>query len=238
MGAKWRLKRIFVDVFLTSLLLLSCSVAFAATQGNATKTVTAQKTPLPEKKLLTRPAPTKRDFGTVWTGWIDSPDVDVNPCPKGADPGERLKVRTDKNGATTRYDVMYRCYLLVPAPKPSTTDYSGRETCGTAWTGWIDSPDADVNPCSKDCEPGEQQIVDANIRNGAAQYNIRYQCYKALPAQSAEQPKVITTPALQITGIQPKVITTPTLQITGIQPKVITTPTLQITGIQPKVITT
>lgn len=93
------------------------------------------------------------------------------------------------------------------APRPAAT----RRNCGTVWTGWIDNPDADVNPCQKGCERGEQQIVDAHIKGGVKQYNVRYQCYMAeaapkpatgssLASQSGTAPATGTTEPRPVSG--------------------------------------
>jgi hypothetical protein len=137
------------------------------------------------KPVAPRPAPTRKNWGTVWTGWIDDPDADVNPCQKGLERGEQRQVKTYKSGDTTRYDVNYQCYLLVPAPRPAVASATPRKSCGTFWTGRIDDPDADVNPCPKGCEPGEQRSISASLSDVGKQYDVNYQCYVAGPAATA-----------------------------------------------------
>ena len=166
----------------------------------------------PIKPVAPRPAPTRRNCGTVWTGWIDNPDADVNPCQKGCERGEQRQVKTYKSGDTTRYDVNYQCYLLVPAPRPAIASATPRKNCGIVWTGWIDDPDADINPCSKGCEPGEQQIVDAHITRGVKQYNVRYQCYVA---EAAPKRATGRSPASQSGTAAPQEITSDRIVMQG-----------------------
>lgn len=131
--------------------------------------------------LITLAAPSSRqNCGTFWTGLIDDPDADVNPCPKGCGRGEQQVVNTHVDGDSTRYEVRYQCYepetpkLMMPPDAPS----SG-ENCGTFWTDWMDTLDADANPCPEKCVRGQEPLVKTARSSDGIVYAVRYQCFQA-----------------------------------------------------------
>jgi len=75
----------------------------------------AEKAPATSSSGSTTRSPQRKNCGTVWTGWIDDPDSDVNPCPQGCERGERQIVKTYQVGDTTQYDVRYQCYQAASA---------------------------------------------------------------------------------------------------------------------------
>ncbi len=56
-------------------------------------------------------APARLNCGTFWTGWVDNPNPDKNPCPANCVRGERLQDKQYSQGATAQYDVQYQCYM-------------------------------------------------------------------------------------------------------------------------------
>ena len=103
---------------------------------------------------------------------------------------------------------VYPSYVMAQTPKPApdsqekkiATDLRAqvpgpgaiivpRSSCGTAWTDWVDDPNADVNPCSASCERGERQMLDSHDVGGRKQYRARYECY--LPRLVVNQPSGI-----------------------------------------------
>ena len=108
-----------------------------------------------------------------------------------------------------------------------------RANCGTVWTGWTEDPDTNVNPCPKNCERGERQLVKSYKRGDKTLYDARYQCYRTAAGATA-----ITTARLVVNGLRPRAITTVPLQMSGSPPKIIVTETLRVSGPRPRDITT
>jgi len=52
-----------------------------------------------------------------------------------------------------------------------------RANCGTYHTGWVDDPEADVNPCPEVCERGERLWVNSQKSGDKTQYDGTYSCY-------------------------------------------------------------
>jgi len=80
--------------------------------------------------------------------------------------------------------------LKVPAIKPPAERASvivvPRENCGTVHTGWVNDPEADVNPCPKACERGERLWVSDWKSGAKTLYDGVYRCY--LPELVVAQP--------------------------------------------------
>jgi hypothetical protein len=72
-------------------------------------------------------AAARQNCGTFWTGWMDNPDADVNPCPKGCVRGERQILNTHKNGDTIEYEARYQCYKELPSGETAAMDHAPRE---------------------------------------------------------------------------------------------------------------
>jgi len=151
--------------------------------GNSLST---QPLPLAPEAAIVLP---RANCGTSWTGWVDDPNADVNPCPKTCERGERQVLNRRKEGKALKYQARYQCYLpqrsvsrKVPGVSMQTEGGKPRANCGTFWTGWVNDLNAKANPCPRDCEPGELQLVDRHLSGNGVQYNKRYQCFKAEPA--------------------------------------------------------
>jgi len=212
----------------------------------------------------------RQSCGTHWTGYVDDPNVNVNPCPTNCERGERQTVNTRKEGGKLKYQARYQCFLpeltiskQIPGVSPQTVGNKPRQSCGTAWTGWLSDLNTTVNPCPRGCEPGELQLVNRSRSGSTVQYDKRYLCYKieqtpAAPstAQSGTKltlPQAEPEPTVGMIEIarksfKPRVITTNPIQLTGTRrppfvPKSLTTAAIQLTGTRrppfvPKVITT
>lgn len=128
------------------------------------------------------------------------------------------------------------------APKDKTTPQPVPlgANCGTFWTGWLDTPDADANPCPKNCVRGERQVVKTHKQGDKTLYDARYQCHRmvthAPPKAEPEvvRTKVIDTSPLKLTGTRfpTRTIDTAPLKLTGtrIPTRTIDTPPLRLTG--------
>ena len=81
-----------------------------------------------------------------------------------------------------------------PGATPSKTP--ARANCGTAWTGWTEDPNTDLNPCPKNCERGERQLVKSYKQGDKTLFSARYQCYRAAAGAPA-----ITTERLAVNGL-------------------------------------
>lgn len=199
----------------------------------------------------------RENCGTHWTGYVDDPKVDVNPCPTNCVRGERQTVNTRKEGSKLKYSARYQCYLpeltvskQIPGVSPQTAGGKPRQNCGTFWTGWQNNLNTNVNPCPKGCEPGELQLVNRHSAGNILQYNKRYLCYKNKQEHSAvTTPQSGTKLAMSHPGqepeggikeipreaFHPKVMTTDPIQILGTRrppfaSKSITTAAIQIAG--------
>ncbi len=204
--------------------------------------------------------------GTYWTGWVKDPNADVDPCPKGCERGKRLRLDEHKSGEATEYQANYECYLpklevVQPVLKARAAGAGPRKNCGTVWTGWQSDPNSAVNPCPANCERGELRRVNRSLTNGKLAYDMNYQCYVKGPEASnlaapqpapepwrgikktpraAFRPQVITTEAMQLTGLRrppfvPVTVTTDAMQLTGLRrppfvPVTITTQPMQLSG--------
>lgn len=127
----------------------------------------------------------RKSCGTFWTGYVDDPNVDVNPCPTNCERGERQTLNSRKEGDKLKYQARYQCYLpaltvskQIAGVTPQTAGSKPRLRCGTFWTGWHNDLNATVNPCPKGCEPGELQLVNRSLSGSTVQYDKRYLCYK------------------------------------------------------------
>jgi hypothetical protein len=89
--------------------------------------------------------------------------------------------------------------LRAQAPGPGAIVVP-RSSCGTAWTDWVDDPEADVNPCSASCERGERQVLDSHDVGGHRQFRARYECY--LPKLVINQPSGVVLNAAD--GAKPR----------------------------------
>ena len=67
------------------------------------------------KKAATSVAPVRRNCGTFWTAKVEDPEVDVNPCPKDCERGERQLVKPYKQGNKMIYEARYQCYFRTAA---------------------------------------------------------------------------------------------------------------------------
>ena len=185
-----------------------------------------EKLSIPEKNLSVQSAKVlplkgpgaivvpRENCGTHWTAWVDDPDANVNPCPANCERGERQVLNSRRSGYSNQYQARYQCYLpeLVVNQPPGAfiqpvTGTAPRINCGTVWTGLMDDPNADVNPCSKGCIRGELQLVKRTNSNGHLQYDMRYQCYQAeaVPAVKNIDPQKIISdvPGPEITLVKP-----------------------------------
>jgi hypothetical protein len=169
----------------------------------------------PANKLSAQPAITpaakgpgaivipRANCGDYHTGWVDVPNADVNPCPKSCLRGEQLSV-DQHPGDSPLYSAWYHCYLpeifvnQSPDIKPLEEGTPPRKNCGTHWSSGVDDPNAEVNPCPKNCERGELRSVSRNIFNGVLRYEMNYQCYVAEP-----HARILTIPTLTLTGSGP-----------------------------------
>ena len=52
-----------------------------------------------------------------------------------------------------------------------------RESCGTAWTGWVNEANPSKNPCPRDCVRGERLKARTYGQGAKMQYDVQYQCY-------------------------------------------------------------
>ena len=52
-----------------------------------------------------------------------------------------------------------------------------RESCGTAWTGWVNEANPSKNPCPKDCVRGARLKARTYGQGAKTQYDVQYQCY-------------------------------------------------------------
>lgn len=52
-----------------------------------------------------------------------------------------------------------------------------RESCGTAWTGWVNEANPSKNPCPKSCVRGERLKARTYGQGAKTQYDVQYQCY-------------------------------------------------------------
>lgn len=52
-----------------------------------------------------------------------------------------------------------------------------RESCGTAWTGWVNEANPSKNPCPKSCVRGERLKARTYGQGAKMQYDVQYQCY-------------------------------------------------------------
>lgn len=111
--------------------------------------------------------------------------------------------------------------------------------CGTYWTGWTEDPNADLNPCPKDCERGERQLVNTSKQGDKTLYAARFQCYRgaATPAVTTEtlevhglRPRRIATEALRVEGLRPRQIVTEALVVSGPRARIVETPALEVRG--------
>jgi hypothetical protein len=118
-----------------------------------------------------------------------------------------------------------------PGATPSKTP--ARANCGTAWTGWTEDPNTDLNPCPKNCERGERQMVKTYKQGDKTLHSARYQCYRGAAGTPA-----ITTARLVVNGLRLRSITTAPLQMSGVTPKNITTGALRMSGPAPRDIAT
>lgn len=118
-----------------------------------------------------------------------------------------------------------------PGATPSKTP--ARANCGTAWTGWTEDPNTDLNPCPKNCERGERQLVKSYKQGDKTLFSARYQCYRAAAGAPA-----ITTERLVVNGLRPRAITTEPLQFSGSPPRNILTEAIRVSGPRPKSIVT
>ena len=120
-----------------------------------------------------------------------------------------------------------------PPPQSSRAQPAKRVNCGTFWTGWTEDPNTNVNPCPKNCERGERELVNTGKRGGTIVYEARYRCYAAAASTAA-----LTTGRLAFNGLRPVAITTAPLQMSGSPPRIILTGTLRMSGPRPRDITT
>ena len=67
-----------------------------------------------------------------------------------------------------------------------------RENCGTYHTGWVDDPNADVNPCPAHCERGERLWINSHANGNKTEYDGAYRCY--LPELVIEPPPLAAMP--------------------------------------------
>lgn len=197
----------------------------------------------------------RENCGTFWTGWVNDPSADVNPCPANCKRGERVQINQHKSGNITQYEAKYECYLpqleIRPAPGARQLPAAGatpRKNCGTVWTGWKSDPHADVNPCPANCERGELRRVNRNRSGDKLLYDMNYQCYVREPAAEKaaaahEKPK----PAGGIRNrthetLRPKIIATEPIRLSGTRPAplLVSAAQIQLTGtrVPPTFITT
>ena len=186
--------------------------------------------------------------GTHWTGWVQDPNADVNPCPKGCERGKRLRLDQHKNGKATEYQANYECYLPkleVPQPalKAQPAGAPPRQNCGTMWTGWKSDPKSKANPCPENFERGELRSVNRGLSNGKVAYDMNYQCYvKGPEAGNMAAPQPAPMPSERIkkkprAAFRPQVTTTDAMQLTGLRrppfvPVTVTTDAMQLTGLR------
>ena len=52
-----------------------------------------------------------------------------------------------------------------------------RESCGTAWTGWVNEANPSKNPCPKGCMRGERLKARTYSQGAKMQYDVQYKCY-------------------------------------------------------------
>lgn len=207
---------------------LLAGMASAAAQGSA---------PAPSPSVLPG-APALGDKSRVLPGVLKR------------DTGDKSKVGAETRGGVAPPDPAGMSGQPLRDPAVGTGAVK-RQNCGTFWTGWMEDPDTNANPCPKDCVRGERQLVKTYKQGDKMLYEARYQCYRmaavlqpraeppATPGKPAPAPsRVITTPKIEISGLAPRVIRTETIRISGIQPKVITTDRIQISGPAPRVIRT
>ncbi len=65
-----------------------------------------------------------------------------------------------------------------------------RRSCGTFWTGWVDSANPDKNPCPAKCERGDR-LQDRQYRQGdKTLYDVQYQCWFTAPAALSAPPRL------------------------------------------------
>ena len=166
--------------------------------GDRTQYEASYQCYMPAVPTLSMPADAPssgENCGTYWTGWMETLDAAVNPCPKGCLRGQKPSVKTGLSGHGIKYDVNYQCYmpetptLSMPADAPS----SG-ENCGTYWTGWMETLDTEVNPCPQNCVRGQKPTVKTGLSDHGIKYDVNYQCYTATTtmAPGARAPKPIT----------------------------------------------
>jgi len=220
------------------------AAAFAASPAPAKESLTATRAP----RAAASPAIVipRQNCGTHWTGWVNEPGADVNPCPKGCERGKRLLLNEHKNGDTTQYQANYECYLprrevRQRALKPRAAGAPPRQNCGTHWTGWQSSPDSEANPCPANCERGELRLVNRNRSGDKLVYDLNYRCYveeRKSAAAASPKTRVIRTATIQINGPATKVIRTASIQISGPATKVIRTSMIQLSGPATRVIRT
>jgi len=166
--------------FLALLILGAAPQAWAAKPAPAQESLTATRAP----RALGSPAVVipRQNCGTHWTGWVNVPGADVNPCPKGCERGRRLQLDEHKTGDATQYQANYECYLprlevRQRALKPRAAGAPPRQNCGTHWTGWQSRPDSEANPCPANCERGELRLVNRNRSGDKLVYDLNYRCY-------------------------------------------------------------
>jgi hypothetical protein len=69
------------------------------------------------KKAATPVAPARGNCGTFWTAKVEDPEVDVNPCPKDCERGERQLVKPYKQGNKMLYEARFQCYRMAAVPQ-------------------------------------------------------------------------------------------------------------------------
>ncbi len=89
--------------------------------------------------------------------------------------------------------------VTAPAAKGPGAVVIQRANCGTYHTGWVDDPEADVNPCPAACERGERLSLEDYTNGDKTQYEGIYRCY--LPELVINQEPTIAR-AIETGGVQ------------------------------------